>query len=285
MQSILQKDRVAVITGAAMGIGFAAAEKFAKYQMKLVLFDKNTDKLKQTEEELKNKYTVEIISINGDINSTQDLTKLCDTVYNNFGECALLFNNAGIKENALIFDGKEKWQKHFNNNFFSIVEMQSIFLPKMIKNEKKSAIVNLGSKEGITTPPGNDAYCAAKAAVKVLTEHTAHELRNLYPHISAQLLVPGYTYTPMNFPNMDKNNPAAQPKETWSAAQVIDYFIEHFLNGDFYIICPDGEVSSELDAARIEWAAADIYQNRPALSRWHKDWKEKFNLWVKNKLK
>lgn len=100
-------------------------------------------------------------------------------------------------------------------------------------------MVNLGSKEGITTPPGNAAYSAGKAAIKVLTEQLAHELLQVAgDRVTAHLLIPGYTWTPMNFPGMD--------------------------------------------AKRIAWASQDIIENRPALSRWHPDWKNQFDSWMKN---
>jgi hypothetical protein len=58
--------------------------------------------------------------------------------------------------------------------------------------------------------------------------------------------------------------------------QVIDEMLSRVGSGDFYIVCPDGEVSREMDAKRILWSAQDVTENRPALSRWHPDWSEKF---------
>lgn len=151
----------------------------------------------------------------------------------------------------------------------------------MIESGEPGAVVNLGSKEGITTPPGNAAYSVAKAGVKVLTEQLSHELlRASDGRISAHLLVPGYTWTPMNFPGMDARRDQ-KPDAPWSAEQLVDYFLARLLNEDFYILCPDNEVSSETDAKRIRWAMDDIIQNRPALSRWHPDWTAKFAEWMK----
>ena len=158
--------------------------------------------------------------------------------------------------------------------------MQHLFVPAMLDSNKNAAIVNLGSKEGITTPPGNAAYSVAKAGIKVLTEQLAHELRNTAgDRITAHLLVPGYTWTDMNFPGM-KEDQDEKPDEAWTADQVIGYFIERYEKGDFYIICPDNTVTSEIDHRRIAWSYQDILDNRPALSRWHPDWKDIFNEWV-----
>lgn len=85
----------------------------------------------------------------------------------------------------------------------------------------------------------------------------------------------------MNDPNMDERS-GKKPDEAWTAAQVIDYFLPYFERGDFYIICPDNAVTSEMDARRIMWAAQDMVNNRPALSRWHPDWKTAFERWMKS---
>lgn len=84
----------------------------------------------------------------------------------------------------------------------------------------------------------------------------------------------------MNFPGMDEKNDI-QPEAAWTAVQVVDYFITGFTHGDFYIMCSDNEVTPEVDAKRIAWASQDIIENRPALSRWHPDWKEQFDTWMK----
>lgn len=116
----------------------------------------------------------------------------------------------------------------------------------------------------------------------MLTEQLAHELRlQAGERVTAHLLIPGYTWTPMNFPGMDEKNDT-QPAEAWTAGQVIDYFIQRFNKGDFYIICPDNAVTSEMDAKRISWAYEDIIRNRPALSRWHPQWKDAFSSWMKS---
>ena len=167
-------------------------------------------------------------------------------------------------------------------NLLSMVAMQHIFLPEMLKMGEKGAIVNLGSKEGITTPPGFAAYNASKAAVKVLTEQLSHQLlKETGTMLTAHLLVPGYTWTDMNDPGMDERS-GKKPDEAWTAAQVIDYFLPRFERGDFYIICPDNAVTREMDARRIMWAAQDMLDNRPALSRWHPDWKTAFERWIKS---
>ncbi|HEI8853587.1 TPA: SDR family oxidoreductase, partial [Klebsiella pneumoniae] len=218
----------------------------------------------------------EIRLVTGDVTSLEDIARLRDTAINDFGDIALLINNAAISHRSGPWGDPDDWRSQLEGNLLSILNVQHLFVPEMLKMDGRSAIVNLGSKQGITTPPGNNAYNVSKAGVKIVTEQLAHDLfKECGNKITAHLLVPGYTWTPMNFPEMDEQHDE-QPKETWKAEQVIEYFIEHFSRGDFYIICPDGTVTSEIDAKRITWAYEDIIQNRPALSRWHPDWKDKF---------
>lgn len=133
-----------------------------------------------------------------------------------------------------------------------------------------------GSKQGITQPPGNPAYNASKSAVKSLTESLAHSL--LPTKLSAHLLVPGYTFTKLTNAagNTDKPAPA------WWPSQVADELFSRL--GEFYIICPDNDVSWELDQARIAWNADDILQQRPALSRWHPEHEAEFKQFVEQRL-
>lgn len=277
MHNIISKNRVAVITGAAMGIGAAAARRFAAEGMRLVLFDRNEAELNRFAAEL----DADIRLVVGDVTVPEDLQRLHDTAYTEFGETALLLNNAGIDPGASPWQDMPGWRRQMEVNFFSIVQAQILFVPSMLQQTQPSAVVNLGSKEGITTPPGNAAYSVAKAGVKVLTEQLAHELRQIPGHqVSAHLFVPGYTWTPMHGKIPGQGDAGKKPA-MWTTTQLIDYFVPRFENGDFYILCPDNDVDSRLDALRIQWAADDIIKNRPALSRWHPDWKEEFARFIK----
>ena len=128
--------------------------------------------------------------------------------------------------------------------------------------------MNTGSKQGITQPPGDTAYNVSKAALRALTESTSHELRTAGgERVSAHLLIPGFTYTGFQRARgiMEK------PDGAWTPAQVVDFMLTGLAANDFYILCPDNEVSRETDLKRIRWAAGDILEGRPALSRWHPD--------------
>ena len=66
----------------------------------------------------------------------------------------------------------------------------------------------------------------------------------------------------------------------WTPDQVVDFMLDGMAAGDFYILCPDGEVTREIDNKRIQWAADDLIQNRPPLSRWHPDHAEAFKAYL-----
>ncbi|OCX65715.1 oxidoreductase [Thioclava sp. SK-1] len=277
MQDVIAPGNTAVITGAAKGIGAAIAEDLSARGMNLALFDRDPEALEALATRLKG----DVLTVTGDVSIPADCENLHGEVTDRFGVPHLLINNAGMMRRPGPWASPEEWREVLDVNFTSALRMQHLFVPDMIAGDQPGAIVNLGSKEGITTPPGQAAYSVAKAGIKVLTEQLEHELRNATDgRLSAHLLVPGYTYTPMNFPDAKAGD--KKPDAPWSAEQMVDYFMARLLNGDFYILCPDNEVTPAMDAKRIRWAAEDMVRNRPALSRWHPDCKEDFAQWMKS---
>lgn len=276
MSSIIHAGRVAVVTGAAKGLGAALAQALAARGMKLAVIDLDGSAL----ERLAASLDVEVLAMQGDVTRMDALVRFKAAIDRRYGPVHLLVNNVGMMRHAGPWDAPAQWRATLDANFTSVLASQHLFVPDMIASELPAAVVNLGSKEGITTPPGNAAYSVAKAGVKVLTEQLAHELlQTTGGRVSAHLLVPGYTWTPMNFPDTDFNHDI-KPEAPWSAAQVVDYFMRHLLRDDFYMICPDNEVSPALDAMRIRWAMDDMLMNRPALSRWHPQWRERYAAWI-----
>ena len=198
---------------------------------------------------------------------------LKEAAYARFGEVAVLMNNAGTAPGGGPWDHIERWRRVLEVNLWGVIHGVQTFSPAMLAQKTAGAIVNTGSKQGITCPPGDTAYNVSKAGVKVLTEALAHSLRNEEgARISAHLLIPGSTFT-----GMTSRGRTEKPAGAWTPDQVIDMLIAGMNQGDFYILCPDNEVTREIDNRRILWAAQDITQNRPPLSRWHPDYKEAFD--------
>ena len=109
-----------------------------------------------------------------------------------------------------------------------------------------------------------------------MTESLAHQLRGLEEcQVTAHLLVPGFTYTGM-ISRFIQEKPAA----AWMPDQVSEYLLDSMARGDFYILCPDNDVDLETDRRRVEWASADLTENRPALSRWHPEFEAAFAEYV-----
>ena len=186
-------------------------------------------------------------------------------------------NNAGIQPGSTIFDDAGNWDRILAVNMGGIIAGSQIFAPAMIASGNPGLIINTGSKQGITTPPGDPAYNIAKAGVKVFTEALQHHLRNLPGcKVEARLFIPGFVFTPLT-----ANGRIEKPAGAWTPYQTVDYLFNALGRDEFYILCPDNDVDRALDAKRVMWAAGDIAENRPPLSRWHADYGDAFNDWLK----
>ncbi|WP_415714843.1 SDR family NAD(P)-dependent oxidoreductase [Roseibium sp.] len=268
----LSEGGVAVVTGAASGVGLVAATRFAEAGLDVILADLPGEKLDGATASVRNaaRPGATVLAVPTDVADMDQVMALADKAFET-GPVAVLMNNAGIGLSTTSLDQFENWTQMMEVNFFGVLRGVQAFAKRMIEAGRPAVIVNTGSKQGITTPPGNPGYNATKAAVKVLSEQLAHELREAGAPISVHLFVPGFTYTGMVakwFPD--------KPAAAWTSEQTVDYFIEKMSDGDFYILCPDNDVDSTRDRRRAEWAAGDIIQNRPPLSRWHPDYKDAF---------
>jgi NAD(P)-dependent dehydrogenase (short-subunit alcohol dehydrogenase family) len=281
----IASGRVAVITGGASGIGLAAARKFAAAGMKIVLADLKSEALDQAAAAIAGIAKggkADVRAVATDVGVLEDVQRLKQIAYQSFGEVALLMNNAGIGHGGGPFENYERWQRVLAVNLWGVINGAQAFAQAMAAQGTPAAIINTGSKQGITCPPGDTAYNVSKAGVKVVTEGLAHSLRNIPGcQVTAHLLIPGHVWTGIT--GRRPEQPAGdKPKGAWTPEQTVDFMLERLGDGDFYILCPDNDVPHALDARRIQWAADDIIQNRPALSRWHPNFKDKFAEYVKD---
>jgi len=272
MTDVFQQGGVAVITGGASGIGAAAARRFSEMGMKIVMFDRDQDAL----EALAATLSGEVRVLAGDVAKLADVERLRDLAVSAFGRVDVLMNNAGIGGSEDDnWSGLEAWRQILDVNLWGVIHGVHAFAPLMLGQGGPSAIINTGSKQGITNPPGHPAYAVSKAGIRTLTEQLAHGLRAEGDQVTAHLLVPGWTFT-----GMSRDPQGPKPDGAWTAKQVVDLMIARVQAGDFYILCPDHAVAPEVDAARIRWSAGDMTENRPALSRWHPDWEQAFATYV-----
>jgi NAD(P)-dependent dehydrogenase (short-subunit alcohol dehydrogenase family) len=277
---VLSPGHVAVVTGGASGIGFAAAKKFASLGMKVCIADLGADRLAAAEAALVSASSggaAHIMAASVDVSRPEEVAKLETAVRERFGGTDLLMNNAGIQPGSAMFGPAENWQRILAVNLWGVINGSQIFAPGMIERGRPGLIINTGSKQGITTPPGDPAYNVSKAGVKAFTEALQHELRNAKGgRVTAHLLIPGFVFT-----GLTAKGRTEKPAGAWTAEQTVDFMLERLEAGDFYILCPDNDVPRGLDERRILWAAGDIVENRPALSRWHPDYAEAFASFVK----
>ncbi len=263
---------IAVVTGAASGVGRVAALRFAQAGLGVVLADLPGAQLEEAVADVRAASAdgTVVEAVPTDVTSDADVEALADRSFA-LGPVAVLMNNAGIGLPTRAWDGMEEWRKLLDVNFFGVLRGVHAFLPRMIDADRPAVVINTGSKQGITTPPGNPGYNVSKAAVKVLSEQLAHELREAGAQISVHLFVPGFTYTGMIARHIPE-----KPASAWTSEQTVDYFISRMAQGDFYILCPDNDVDETRDRRRAEWAAGDVVENRPPLSRWHPDFADAF---------
>ena len=278
----MSPNNVAVVTGGASGIGLAAAMRFARLGMKVCVADLGGDRLAEAETKLSSVApdgAVNIMASAVDVSRFEDVAALEAAVRKRFGGVDILMNNAGIQPGSQMFGPLQNWQRILGVNLWGVVHGAQVFAPGMIERGRPGLIINTGSKQGITTPPGDPAYNVSKAGVKAFTEALQHELRNAAGgRISAHLFIPGFVFT-----GLTAKGRTEKPAGAWTPEQTVDFMIERVGAGDFYILCPDNDVPRQLDERRILWAAGDIVENRPALSRWHPDYAEAFAAFVKDK--
>jgi NAD(P)-dependent dehydrogenase (short-subunit alcohol dehydrogenase family) len=276
----LSPNNVAVITGGAAGIGLAAAMAFVRLGLRVCIADVGEPRLSDAEAVLAKAApggAASVMTMVADVSNRDDMVRLEARVRQQFGGTDVLMNNAGIQPGSTMFGPAETWQRILGVNLWGIIHGSQVFAPHMIARGRPGLIINTGSKQGITTPPGDPAYNVSKAGVKAFTEALQHELRNTSgAALSAHLLIPGFVFT-----GLTAKGRTEKPAGAWTAEQTVEFMIERLNAGDFYILCPDNDVPRHLDERRILWAAGDIIENRPALSRWHPDHAEAFAAFLK----
>ncbi len=273
----LQSGNTALVTGGATGIGLAAAVRFAERGMKIVIADRREDLFASAEAILREAGAPNVMCSVVDVSDAATVANLERDVTAKFGGIDALMCNAGIQPGSDIFNQSDSWADVLAVNLGGIVSCCQAFVPGMIARGTPGVVINTGSKQGITTPPGDPAYNVSKAGVKVFTEALQHHLRGLESKITAHLLVPGFVFT-----DLTRHDRTEQPAGAWTPDQTAGFMMDRLASGDFYIICPDNDVDRATDDKRMAWAMGDIIENRPPLSRWHPDWGDAFEAYLKD---
>jgi NAD(P)-dependent dehydrogenase (short-subunit alcohol dehydrogenase family) len=251
------RDKVAVITGAASGIGRGLAERCVREGMKVVLADIDETALVQTERELK-AASAGVLAVRTDVSKSGDIDALARMTLNTFGAVHLLFNNAGVGAGTTVWESTlEDWQWVLGVNLWSVIYGVRTFVPIMLKQADECHIVNTASIAGLISGPGLGVYKVTKHGVVSLSETLCCELAAMRSKIGVSVLCPGWVNTRImdsernrpaelqNSPEMEAINPiAAQAQEMirqlvatgMSPSQVADAVFDAIREERFYIL-------------------------------------------------
>jgi len=304
LSDVIAAGKVAVITGASSGIGLAISKRLAKAGMKVFMADVDTTELQAALPLVQAVAAAptDVTAVTTDVRDPKALDSLRDQAFAVDGTVSFLMNNAGTQlAGCGAVASLDDWHKTIDVNTWGPIHGCQSFVPAMQKSGAPGIIVNTGSKQGITMPPGNLAYNVSKAALKTYTEGLEHELRSAEgSRLSAALLVPGWVNTSIML-KAQRDAAAAAGKDfdpatvffheakpqagAWMPDQVVDFMLEELEKGRFYIMCPDNDVDRATDNLRMTWTMQDITQDRPPLSRWHPDYKDAFQAFMEQNKK
>ena len=271
----LVEGNVAVITGGASGIGLATAERLAGMGLRVCVADFDDDALQVATAQLAR--AGDVLVHKTDVSDAASVDGLAQVVAEKLGPVSVLMNNAGVGGGGDALSNPDGWKRVLGVNLFGVIHGVQRFVPDMVASDQPGLVINTGSKQGITQPPGDTAYNVSKSGIKSLTEGLAHTLlQQTEGRVTAHLLVPGFTFT-----GMIKRFIKDKPDGAWLPEQVAEFLFASLERGDFYILCPDNDVSREMDEKRVLWNTLDLIENRPALSRWNPAFEADFEAFMK----
>ncbi|SFV13082.1 SDR family oxidoreductase [Pseudoduganella namucuonensis] len=253
------KDKVAVITGGASGLGREFALKAAGLGMKLVIADVQRDTLETTLDEL-TAMGASVIGHLCDVRKSEQVQALADATMSKFGAVHLVFNNAGVGSGGLVWENTEAdWEWVLGVNVWGVIHGVRIFTQLMLECAKtdpdfEGHIVNTASMAGVLNPPTMGVYNVSKHAVVSLSESLYHDLQLVDAPIGASVLCPYFVPTGIN--QSHRNRPSdvkmdARPTASQlasqamtdkavtsgkvTASQVADMTFQAIADGQFYI--------------------------------------------------
>ncbi len=287
------KEKVAVITGAASGIGRGLARRAAKEGMKIVLADIERKFLDKTEEELK-KSGIDVISVITDVSKSKDIENLARLTIDTFGEIHLLCNNAGVGMGGFLWDCTlTDWKWVIGVNLWGVIHGIQTFIPIMQQQDNECHIVNTASMSGlITGEAANGIYSVTKHGVVALSESLRTSFTQTKSKIGVSVVCPGIVNTKIT--DCERNRPAElcgpdyetsaerfikrYPKseeivkayvkmyeEGTSPDQAGDVIFECIKKNIFYIFTETGSNWKEYMETRFEGILKDFEQNKTIL--------------------
>lgn len=269
------KDKVAIVTGAASGIGQGLAERCAKEGMRVVIADINEKGLRRNERRLKRKGAT-VLSVPTDVSKADEIEQLAQKTINTFGEVHLLFNNAGLVIPRLSWEYELKdWELVLGVNLWGVIHGIRTFVPIMIEQDTECHIINTSSIEGIISIGlGGATYGVTKHALVFLSERLAFELEEYGPKIKVSVLCPAFVNTNIFVSAIDRvseymDNPkdfldnldeekrdllkkVVEESPPKSPEQVADITFQAIRNGRFYIFTHTEPVIRDIVKERLD---------------------------------
>lgn len=201
------KDKVAIITGGANGIGLGIAKRAVKENMKVIIADIDGNALAKAEEELRD-LGGKVMSVLTDVSKAENVEALAQKTLNAFGEVHILCNNAGVGVSGLLWEFTlNDWKYVMNVNLWGVIHGIRIFVPIMLKQDNECHIVNTSSMAGLITESLQGIYNMTKQGVVALSETLSRELENENSKIKVSVLCPGFVNTNI-LANSIQNRPA-----------------------------------------------------------------------------
>ncbi|MEH6551486.1 MAG: SDR family NAD(P)-dependent oxidoreductase [Pseudomonadales bacterium] len=205
------KDKVAVITGGASGIGFAIAQRCMREGMKTVICDIEQGALDNAEAELKLISQGRVYAVKVDVSKAKQMQALADRVHRDMGSAYLLFNNAGVGGGGCLWEQDlEDWEWVLGINLMGVVHGIKAFAANMVANNA-GHIINTASVAGLMSAPNTSTYTVSKHAVVGLSEVLYGDLRNGGHDVGVSVLCPSFVNSKIY--NSDRNRPEGSISE------------------------------------------------------------------------
>ena len=245
--TVCKQAKVAVVTGAASGIGRAMAERFAAEGMKVVLADVEEQPLAEVTASL-TAAGATAIAVKTDVSNAADVKNLAKQTLDTFGAVHILCNNAGVVCSRPVWEHSlADWEWVLGVNLWGVIHGIRVFVPHMLAQETECHIVNTASILGLVGGAGEGIYKVSKHGVVVLSETLAAELAQKGAKIQVHVLCPGWVRTSILDSERNRQQPSgatqigssqnarAEMEAGMSPAEVAEHVYHAIQNGDFYI--------------------------------------------------
>jgi NAD(P)-dependent dehydrogenase (short-subunit alcohol dehydrogenase family) len=201
------EGRVAVITGASLGIGRSLAWKCAREGMKVVIVSSNRERIEHTAAALREEIPgAAVLPIQADVAKPEQVEAMAQRTWDVFGGTHLLVNNAGVMLTGSPLDNTlDEWHWIMDINFWGVLHGIRAFVPRMLAQGEEGHVVNVASMSGVLSSPAQSAYNASKHAVFTITEGLYYAVREKGAKIGVSVAAPSWTRTSID--DMQRNRP------------------------------------------------------------------------------